>query len=248
MRGLSQRYNNVWINGGAAPSSEADSRAFSFDMIPSGQIDNMMIVKTPTAEYPADYTGGFILINTKEIPTSNSLHLTLGGSCNTQTAFRTFLSPKSSPTDFLGFDSGMRSLSGGMDAKLSTLGTNGGGNPMIDLLHNGLNNDWHVRQYTPWADLKLAADWSRSWSLDGAKLGLIGAFNYSNEYRTICGMVNNFYAAYDTDNDRINPLRLSTDDQYTHSARLGAMLNLTLLSPQWQEQIPVEKYLQPVGQ
>lgn len=145
VRGLSQRYNNVWINGGAAPSSEADSRAFSFDMIPSGQIDNMMIVKTPTAEYPADYTGGFILINTKEIPTSNSLHLTLGGSCNTQTVFRTFLSPKSSPTDFLGFDSGMRSLSGGMDAKLSTLGTNGGGNPMIDLLHNGLNNDWHVR-------------------------------------------------------------------------------------------------------
>ena len=28
---LSQRYNNVWVNGGAVPSSEADSRAFSFD-------------------------------------------------------------------------------------------------------------------------------------------------------------------------------------------------------------------------
>ena len=34
VRGLSQRYNNVWINGGAVPSSEADSRAFSFDIIP----------------------------------------------------------------------------------------------------------------------------------------------------------------------------------------------------------------------
>ena len=30
VRGLSQRYNNVWLNGGAVPSSEADSRAFSF--------------------------------------------------------------------------------------------------------------------------------------------------------------------------------------------------------------------------
>ena len=48
VRGLSQRYNNVWINGGAAPSSEADSRAFSFDLIPSAQIDNMQIVKTPS--------------------------------------------------------------------------------------------------------------------------------------------------------------------------------------------------------
>ena len=31
VRGLSQRYNNVWINGGSVPSSEADSRAFSFE-------------------------------------------------------------------------------------------------------------------------------------------------------------------------------------------------------------------------
>ena len=59
VRGLSQRYNNVWINGGAVPSSEPDSRAFSFDIIPSSQIDNMMIVKSPAAEYPADFTGGF---------------------------------------------------------------------------------------------------------------------------------------------------------------------------------------------
>ena len=33
VRGLSQRYNNVWINRSAVPSSEADSRAFSFDII-----------------------------------------------------------------------------------------------------------------------------------------------------------------------------------------------------------------------
>ena len=45
VRGLSQRYNNVWVNGGAVPSSEADSRAFSFDIIPSQQIDNLTIVK-----------------------------------------------------------------------------------------------------------------------------------------------------------------------------------------------------------
>lgn len=59
VRGLSQRYNNVWINGGSVPSSEADSRAFSFDIIPASQIDNMVIVKSPTPEYPADFTGGF---------------------------------------------------------------------------------------------------------------------------------------------------------------------------------------------
>ena len=71
VRGLSQRYNNVWINGGAVPSSEADSRAFSFDIIPSSQIDNLTIVKTPSPEYPADYSGGFFIRNTKETPSWN---------------------------------------------------------------------------------------------------------------------------------------------------------------------------------
>ena len=46
VRGLSQRYNNVWINNSAVPSSEADARAFSFDIIPSSQLDNMLVVKS----------------------------------------------------------------------------------------------------------------------------------------------------------------------------------------------------------
>lgn len=57
-RGLSQRYNNVWINNSAVPSSEADSRAFSFDIVPSAQIENIMIMKSPSPEIPADFTGG----------------------------------------------------------------------------------------------------------------------------------------------------------------------------------------------
>lgn len=91
VRGLSQRYNNVWINGGAVPSSEADSRAFSFDIIPSSQIDNLAIVKAPSAQYPADYTGGFIMINTKEIPLEKFLSLQVGGNWNDATHFSDFL-------------------------------------------------------------------------------------------------------------------------------------------------------------
>lgn len=64
-RGLSQRYNNVWVNDAAIPSSEADSRAFSFDLIPAGQIENIMILKSPVPEIPADFTGGFVKITPK---------------------------------------------------------------------------------------------------------------------------------------------------------------------------------------
>ena len=230
VRGLQQRYNNVWINGAAVPSSEADSRAFSFDMIPSGQIDNLTVVKTPAAEYPADYTGGFIQVNTKEIPISNSLHISVGAGWNSQSALRTFYSQKSSATDFLGFDSGLRTLSGGMDKTFGTLGLNSGGNAMIDLLGNDFSNDWSVKKHKPLGDLKLNADYAHRWNVWHGKLGLLAALNYTNEYRAYRGMINNFYGAYDTDNDRVNPLRLSTDNQYNENTRLGAMLNLTWLS------------------
>ena len=233
VRGLSQRYNNVWVNGGAVPSSEADSRAFSFDIIPSSQIDNLTIVKSPTAEYPADYSGGFIIVNTKEIPAENSFSLSVGGNWNTASAFQDFAYSKGSATDFLAFDNGMRSIHGGINASLAPqLEANGSpiDNYATSLLGNHLNNDWMVKSKKPLGDLKLAASLNHRWMLGGRTLGMLAALNYTNEYRTYEKMENNLFGIYDAANDKPNYLRHSVDDQYNNNVRLGAMLNFTLLS------------------
>ena len=233
VRGLSQRYNNVWVNGGAVPSSEADSRAFSFDIIPSSQIDNLTIVKSPTAEYPADYSGGFIIVNTKEIPAENSFNIAVGGNWNTSSTFRNFSYTKGSATDFFGFDNGLRNLNGGIQANLNPqLDANGKpvGDYATSLLGNGLNNDWLVKNKKPLGDLKLAASLNRRWMLGGRTLGMLAALNYTNEYRTYENMENNLYGIYDAVNDKPNYLRHSVDNQYNNNVRLGAMLNFTFLS------------------
>lgn len=233
VRGLSQRYNNVWVNGGAVPSSEADSRAFSFDIIPSSQIDNLTIVKSPTAEYPADYSGGFIIVNTKEIPAENSFNIAVGGNWNTSSAFKDFSYSKGSGTDFLGFDNGLRNLNGGIHADLNPQ-FDANGKPVGDyatsLLGNGFNNDWLIKNKKPLGDLKLAASLNQRWMLGGRTLGMLAALNYTNEYRTYKNMENNLYGIYDVANDKPNYLRHSVDDQYNNNVRLGAMLNLTFLS------------------
>lgn len=233
VRGLSQRYNNVWVNGGAVPSSEADSRAFSFDIIPSSQIDNLTIVKSPSAEYPADYSGGFIIVNTKEIPAENSFNIAVGGNWNTSSAFQNFSYSKGSATDFLGFDNGLRNLNGGIHADLNQQ-IDANGKPVGDyatsLLGNGLNNDWLVKNRKPLGDLKLAASLNQRWMLGGRTLGMLAALNYTNEYRTYENMENNLYGIYDAANDKPNYLRHSVDDQYNNNVRLGAMLNFTFLS------------------
>src|SRR5665648_197528 len=78
VRGLSQRYNSVWLNNTATPSSEADAKAFSFDMIPASMIENMIIVKSPAPELPADFSGGFVKITTVNIPEKNTFFITYG--------------------------------------------------------------------------------------------------------------------------------------------------------------------------
>lgn len=230
VRGLSQRYNNVWLNGGAVPSSEADSRAFSFDILPSSQLDNMVIVKSPAPEYPADFTGGFILVNTKQLPKDNGLNVSVGLGANDHTHFRSFTASRGSGMDWLGFGSGHRSLSAGMNGSLRAYpGYEGGNNPRLDVLGNGFNNDWTLHTKHPMSDLKLNMSYNHTWKREaGQTYGMLAALNYSNTYKTQLDMENSLYGPYDTSNDKPVALRKATDNQYSNDVRLGAMLNLSL--------------------
>ncbi len=104
VRGLSDRYNQALINGAQLPSSEPDKKAFSFDVIPSQLIDNIIINKTATPDLTGEFAGGLVQINTKDIPTKNSLTLGVGFGFNTQSAFKQFISNERGATDYLGFD------------------------------------------------------------------------------------------------------------------------------------------------
>lgn len=230
VRGLSQRYNNVWLNGGAVPSSEADSRAFSFDILPSSQLDNMVIVKSPDPEYPADFTGGFILVNTKQLPEGNDLNISLGIGANDRTHFHSFTASQGSGWDWTGFGCKWRALDAGMEGKLHAYpGYENGNNPRLDLSGNGLNNDWTLHTRKPLGDLKLNLSYNHTWKPEsGHAVGMLAAMNYSNTYRTITDMENSLYGPYDTSNDKSVALRKATDNQYSNDVRLGAMLNLSL--------------------
>lgn len=242
VRGLSQRYNNVWMNGSAVPSSEADQRAFSFDIIPSSQISNMKVVKSAAPDYPADFTGGFIIVNTKDVPAKNQWGISVGGSMNDQTHLQTMQYYKGSSTDFLGFDSGLRSLDGGIHAKL---------NPEVNgysLLNNGLNNDWLVRERRPLADLNIAGNFAQRWTIaSGQTFGLNGSVNYSNGYRTMTDIANNMFGAYDVTHDRSNYLRRATDQQYTHNVRLGALLGAVWLSASKHHRVELKQVFNQIG-
>jgi TonB-dependent receptor len=112
VRGLSDRYNAAVINNAQLPSTEPDKKAFSFDVIPSSLIDNIIINKTATPELTGEFAGGLVQINTKDVPAKNFLSVGVSFGFNTQSAFKDFFSNKRNSTDWLGFDDGTRKLPG----------------------------------------------------------------------------------------------------------------------------------------
>ncbi len=110
IRGLSDRYNNASLDGGSLPSTEPNRKAFSFDIVPSNLVDNLIISKTATPDLPADFTGGSIQILTKDIPDSNFISLGIGAGYNTESTFKDFKSGARNFTDYVGFDNGDRAL------------------------------------------------------------------------------------------------------------------------------------------
>jgi TonB dependent receptor/Carboxypeptidase regulatory-like domain/TonB-dependent Receptor Plug Domain len=108
VRGIGERYNTAMLDGITLPSTEAQSRNFSFDLIPSNLVDNVVVSKTVTPDMNASFGGGLIQINTKDIPVSNFTSISVGTSYNDQTTGRDFYSRARGKYDFLGFDDGHR--------------------------------------------------------------------------------------------------------------------------------------------
>src|SRR5690606_13242952 len=71
VRGLPDRYNQATLNGAMMTSTEPDRKTFSFDIFPASIVDNIIINKAATPEMPAEFAGGLIQLNTKDVPGRN---------------------------------------------------------------------------------------------------------------------------------------------------------------------------------
>ena len=229
VRGLSQRYNNVWLNNAATPSAEADVKAFSFDIIPSSMIENIMIFKSPAAELPADFSGGFVKIATKNLPDKNGAFFSYGTGFSENTTFAEFYKPATGSTDWLGFDNGSRALPDDMPAHLNEyeLATNPAVKEKITTLGRELNNYWSAIPATAYPDQKFLAGINRKFDIGNQTIGNITALTYSlsNSFEEIR---NTDYSIYDYSADQPSYLNQFIDEQYSNSARIAIMNNTSL--------------------
>lgn len=223
VRGLVDRYNVATINNALLPSTEPDRRAFSFDIIPSNLIDNIMIYKTANPDLPGDFAGGVVQVSTKDVPNRNFLSLGAGASYNTISTGKDFNPGYLSPTDYLGFDDGSRKLPGNFPSrsKFQPL-TFGPRSEYSGLLKNTYGDRYNAKAL-PSQSYQLS--WGKRYDLkNSGVLGSIVALTYRNGQSFIEGT----RSEYDNQERDVNGAAYNyNDSNYKFTTSLGGLLNLS---------------------
>lgn len=111
VRGLGDRYTKSILNGVDIPGLDPDRNTIPMDIFPTNIIDNVIVIKSAAAEYPADFTGGIVNIVTKDFPTKAEYSLSFGTAYNPDMHFNDgYLKYEGGDTDFFGYDDGTRNL------------------------------------------------------------------------------------------------------------------------------------------
>jgi hypothetical protein len=181
VRGIPERYNQVMINNAIAPSTEVDKRSFSFDLIPSGSVDQLLIYKSGTAELPGDFAGGVIQVITKS--TSNEEYTSFGINMGyrANTTFGDFRQSRGSSTDFLGFDNGFRSLPADFPSSNALLNT-GSFSEVRDRAGKSLENNFEVTKSSAFLDHGLNFGIARNFTLGKIKASNLTNISYGRGY------------------------------------------------------------------
>lgn len=198
VRGLSQRYNNVWLNNASAPSSETDIRAFSFDVIPSGMIDNIMVYKSGAPELPADFSGGFINIITKNMPDSSFVTFDYSTGYRSGTTFKDFKKYQGGNLDWLGIDDGTRALPKNFPSDMSQITDP----EQINNITKSFKNTYAITSNKANPDQKFGLTFAKRIQFKKVAIGNLTVLNYSNSNKNYLNN-NRAYGRYNIDYDTL---------------------------------------------
>jgi outer membrane receptor protein involved in Fe transport len=103
VRGLSDRYNVVLLNGARIPSSDPDRRAVNIDIFPTGLVETLVSSKTFVPWMPGEATGGSLNVVTKRLPQEPFFNFSVSNAFNTRTTgSEKFLAYRGSGTGIIG--------------------------------------------------------------------------------------------------------------------------------------------------
>lgn len=203
VRGLGDRYTKTMLNNMDIPGLDPDRNSLQMDIFPTNLISNMTVMKSFTADMPADFTGGLVNIETKDFPDERVFDISVGLGFNPSMHFNDdYLSYEGSKTDWLGFDDGQRELPSAADGDASSVPS-----PLssdyTDQEVNDFLKTWNpvlgAQKNTSLMDYSFSTTYANQNAVGGNKLGYIFSVSYKNNTRFFD---DRSYGEYQLDGDR----------------------------------------------
>ena len=110
VRGLGERYSSALLNGVLLPSPEPLKRVVPFDIFPTSILDNVLVQKTYSAQYPGEFGGGVIDMRTKLLPNEEFYELSVSTTYDSLATGTEGDIMAGYDDDWTGFDTGYRDL------------------------------------------------------------------------------------------------------------------------------------------
>jgi len=221
VRGVPERYNQIMINSMIGPSTEIDKRSFSFDLIPSGTIDQMLVFKSGTAELPGDFAGGVIQLMTKSPALQSGTTVGLNFGFRNGTTFSDYNQSAGSSTDLLGFDNGFRSIPAAFPTS-TDLRSSSRFSDLREAAGKSLTNNFGYSTRRAPLDMGMNFSTTNHFELGAIRFSNLTAVSYSNGFQAYNGK----FLRYNSFDENSATKRFEYNDEFTsNTVKLNAMHN-----------------------
>lgn len=192
VRGLGDRYTKSILNGMDIPGLDPDKNTVQMDIFPTNILENIIVVKSASADLPADFTGGVVDIITKDFPSQKTMSVSFSGGFNPDMNFNSnYVSYQGGGTDFLGFDNGNRKLPISPNTVIPNPAS--ADNSSLEGITRSFNRTLAAERQTSMPNFSLGFNYGNQFEVAGNKLGLIASVDYKNETLYYEGFENGIY-------------------------------------------------------
>ena len=192
VRGLGDRYTKSILNGMDIPGLDPDKNTVQMDIFPTNILENLIVVKSASADLPADFTGGVVDIITKDFPSQKTMSVSFSGGFNPDMNFNSnYVGYPGGKTDFLGFDDGNRKLPISPNTVIPNPAS--ADNSSLEGITRSFNRTLATERQTSMPNFSMGFNYGNQFEVAGNKLGLIASVDYKNETLYYEGFENGIY-------------------------------------------------------
>ena len=203
IRGLGERYSSTILNGSTLPSPEPIRRVVPLDLFPASIIDSVLVQKTFSAQYPAEFAGGAIQMRTKVVPDEPFLEIKSSVGYSGNTSFQNGYTYNGGGKDWMGVNDGTRDLPnllndaiyGNRELRRNNIFfQNGFSAQELEAIGESLNNTYSAQQESIQPDVSASASFGSAWYGENTRIGGMANLSYSNTWDSITVSQNTYVA------------------------------------------------------